>query len=83
MIALSQALFGKTYRIEEIRLSDLSLQMQFASMGFVKSATVQKIRNTPFGDPVEYLLDREQLLALDNALAASIWVSEMPAEGAL
>lgn len=76
MVPLTHIGADKFYCVEEVRLPALADQMQLASMGIVRSAQICKVRKTPFGDPVEYLLDREQLVALENVVAAQIWVSE-------
>lgn len=73
-LPLSQVIAGRVYTIEEVRLTDLAEQLHLASMGLIRSATIRLVRKTPFGDPVEYLVDQDLLITLENQLAQCIWV---------
>lgn len=60
--------------IREIRMP-LSDQLHMVSLGLYPSAVICKIRKTPFGDPVEYLVDHDLLITVENAIADRIWVA--------
>jgi len=76
MISLDQAPQGISLVIEDIRLASLFDKIHLASMGLYPQALISKIRPTPFGDPMEYLVDNDLLITLENDIAARIFVSE-------
>lgn len=77
MISLSSTVLNTQYRIVELALPNARERLHAIAMGLHPNSVIQKIRPTPFGDPVEYLIDGERLLAIDHAVSAHIVVEEV------
>lgn len=77
MIPLSSTALHTSYRISHLTLPSARERLHVIAMGLHPNSVIQKIRPTPFGDPVEYLIDGERLIAIDRAIATHIVVEEI------